>query len=74
MVQYDMSADCDGEVARGALPCLVPELPRVVKRVVPGPSMIRQRIMKTHDLVETRSTPEDHLVVVCQHGQITSSV
>ena len=40
-----------------SLPCLVPELPRVVKRVVPGPSMIRQRILKTHDIVETRSTP-----------------
>ena len=50
-------ADCDGEVTRGALPCLVPELPRVVKRVVPGPSMTRQRIVKTHDLVETRPTP-----------------
>ena len=57
MVQCDMSADCDGEVSRGSLPCLIPELPRVVKRVVPGPSMIRQRIVKTHDLVETRSTP-----------------
>ena len=57
MVQYDMSADCDGEVTRGSLPCLVPELPRVVKRVVPGPSMIRHQILKTHDLVETRSTP-----------------
>ena len=57
MVQYDMSADCDGEVTRGSLPCLVLELPRVVKRVVLGPSMIRQRIVKTHDPVETRSTP-----------------
>ena len=56
MVQYDMPADCDGEVTLGALPCLVPELPRVVKRVVPGPSMTRQRIVKTHDLVETRPT------------------
>ena len=58
MVKYDMSADCDGEVTRGSLPCIVPELPRVVKRVmpVPGPSMIRQRIVKTHDLFETRST------------------
>ena len=74
MVQYDMSDDCDGEVTRGSLTCLVPELPRVVKSVVPRPSMIRQRIVKTHDLVETRSTPEDHLVVVCQHGQIASSV
>ena len=57
MVQYDMSADCDGQVTRGSLSCLVPELRRVVKRVVPKPSMIRQRIGKTDDLVETRSTP-----------------
>ena len=57
MVQYGMSADYDGEVTRGVLPCLVPELSRVVKRVVPGPSMIRHQIVKTHDLVETRSTP-----------------
>ena len=57
MVQYDMSADCDGEGTRGALPCLVPELQRVVKRVAPGPSMIRHQIVKTRDLVETRSTP-----------------
>ena len=55
MVQYNMSDDCIGEVTRGSLPCLVSELPRVVKRVVPGPS-IRQRIVKTHDIVETRST------------------
>ena len=57
MVQYDMSADCDGEGTRGALPCLVPELQRVVKRVTPGPSMIRHQIVKTRDRVGTRSTP-----------------
>ena len=57
MVQYNMSADCNEKVTRESLPCLVSEFPRVVKRVVPGPSMSRQRIVKIHDLVETRSTP-----------------
>ena len=57
MVQQDMSDDCDGDVTRGSLPYLVPELSGVIKRVVPGPRMIRQQIVKTHDLVETRSTP-----------------
>ena len=57
MVQCDMSADCNEKVTRGSLPCLVPELPGGVKRVAPGPSMLQNRIVKTNDIVETRSTP-----------------
>ena len=59
MVQYYMSAGSDGEATRGSVTCRAPELPKVVKRVVPvpGPSMIRHQIPKTHDSVETRSIP-----------------
>ena len=49
MVQYDMSADCHGEVTRGSVTCFVLGLPRVVKHVVPGPSMIRHRLVKTNN-------------------------
>ena len=53
MVQYDMSADSDGEVLRGSVTCLVPELPGGVKRVVPGPSMIRHQIPQTPFFLKT---------------------
>ena len=65
MVQYDVSADCHGEMARGSVSCLVPELPGDVKRVARGPSMLPHRIVKTNDHVETRSTPSWRLFDCC---------